>query len=1144
MSKFERSVLRSAGALTLLLGLLLARPAAAQRTTTEPTVGLHANTPTAHALVGGRIVVAPGEVIEQGTIVLRDGVIVAVGANIPTPPDARVWDVKGSTIYPGLIDAYSEITLPEPSESGAGYWNSLIVPQARAERGYKPDADANKKFRSQGITARQILPAAGLIKGTTAVVATGDADARQSIVRAPVALHIEPTIRQRGRDSYPNSPMGAYTLVRQAMLDADWYAQARLAYFEKPGLTRPEQNDALQALSDARAARLPCVIDAAYDLYFFRADRLGNEFGLPVIVRGSGQEYLRLEAVRATGRPVIVPVNFPQPPDVSTLEKSLAASLHDLLHWDSAPENPARLDGAGVRIALTAHGLKEVGGFLTAIRKAVDRGLPPERALRALTTTPAELLGVEDRLGAIRVGKSASLVVASGDLFDSKTKVQATWVDGTHYEVEQTPTFDARGTWELTFNGPDDQGLTATLVLEGEPSKLTGTVTRGDKKTKLTKVATQEAQLTASFKGDDLGWPGAVQLSTSLVANPDGVLTGLGEIAWPAGKRAQLTVKRIALHKPATDEAKKSEAAEKPAGEKPNEPGTSPVVKPVGPDGAAASEPAETTPTAKPVVQPVEGANAGEKPASPETEPAVKAVPTGDAPATATEDEPQSAQKKSTDNSSDKSDEKPAAKNDFAKRRALYPVNYPLGAWGLSAAPEQPKLVLFQHATIWTCGPQGILEDASVLVEAGQIKAVGKDLAAPEGAVLVDLTGKHLTPGIIDCHSHIATDGGVNESGQAITAEVRIGDFIDCNDTNIYRQLAGGVTSSNILHGSANPIGGQNQVIKLRWGLMPEEMKFAEAPQGIKFALGENVKQANWGERYTSRYPQTRMGVEQIIRDEFLAAKEYRRRWDEWRRAPAGLPPRTDLELEAVSEILAGKRWVHCHSYRQDEILALMRTCAEFGVQIATLQHILEGYKVADVMAEYKIGGSSFSDWWAYKFEVWDAIPYNGAIMHNAGVVVSFNSDDAELARRLNLEAAKAVKYGGVSPEEALKFVTLNPAKQLRIDRWVGSIEADKHADLVVWSGSPLSNYSHCEASWIDGRKYFDRQADLARRGEVEKMRAALVQRVIEAGEEPAGPDKPASDREMWPREDLFCPHHTHRDGDDALFHDSEHHHE
>ena len=471
-------------------------------------------------------------------------------------------------------------------------------------------------------------------------------------------------------------------------------------------------------------------------------------------------------------------------------------------------------------------------------------------------------------------------------------------------------------------------------------------------------------------------------------------------------------------------------------------------------------------------------------------------------------------------------------------------MNYPLGAWGLSAAPEQPKLVLFQHATIWTCGPQGILEDASVLVEAGQIQAVGKEITAPEGAVLVDLTGKHLTPGIIDCHSHIATDGGVNESGQAITAEVRIGDFIDCNDTNIYRQLAGGVTSSNILHGSANPIGGQNQVIKLRWGQLPEEMKFAEAPQGIKFALGENVKQANWGERYTSRYPQTRMGVEQIIRDEFLAAKEYRRRWDEWRRAPAGLPPRTDLELEAVAEILAGKRWVHCHSYRQDEILALMRTCAEFGVQIATLQHILEGYKVADVMAEYKIGGSSFSDWWAYKFEVWDAIPYNGAIMHNAGVVVSFNSDDAELARRLNLEAAKAVKYGGISPEEALKFVTLNPAKQLRIDRWVGSIEAEKHADLVIWSGSPLSNYSHCEASWIDGRKYFDRQTDLARRSEVEKMRAALVQRVIESGEDPAGLDTPASDREMWPREDLFCPHHTHRDGDDALFHDSEHHHE
>jgi N-acetylglucosamine-6-phosphate deacetylase len=337
------------------------------------------------------------------------------------------------------------------------------------------------------------------------------------------------------------------------------------------------------------------------------------------------------------------------------------------------------------------------------------------------------------------------------------------------------------------------------------------------------------------------------------------------------------------------------------------------------------------------------------------------------------------------------------------------------------------------------------------------------------------------------------------------------------------------VTTANILHGSANPIGGQNQVIKMRWGGLPEEMKFNEAPTGIKFALGENVKQSNWGERYTSRYPQTRMGVEQLIRDEFHAARAYRYAQLMWRRNAEGLPPRHDLELEAVAEVIEGKRLIHCHSYRQDEILAFMRVCEEFGVRIATLQHILEGYKLADVMKAHGASGSSFSDWWAYKFEVYDAIPYNGALMHQAGVLVSFNSDDAELARRLNLEAAKAVKYGDIPPIEAIKFVTINPAKQLGIDQQVGSIEPGKSADLALWSGPPLSVYSRCEETWVDGRKYFDRAADLARRDQIRKMRADLVQKILLSKAELAEPgEERSASRTWWPREDIYCGHHGH----------------
>jgi N-acetylglucosamine-6-phosphate deacetylase len=339
----------------------------------------------------------------------------------------------------------------------------------------------------------------------------------------------------------------------------------------------------------------------------------------------------------------------------------------------------------------------------------------------------------------------------------------------------------------------------------------------------------------------------------------------------------------------------------------------------------------------------------------------------------------------------------------------------------------------------------------------------------------------------------------------------------------MYRQLAGGVTSSNILHGSANTIGGQNQIIKLRWGAPPERIKFEGAPPGIKFALGENVKQSNWGDQYTTRYPQTRMGAEQIVRDEFTAARDYKKRWSDWKSNKRGIPPRRDLELDAVVEILDGNRDIHCHSYRQDEILALMRTCEDFGVRIKTFQHILEGYKVADVMAKHGVGGSSFSDWWAYKFEVYDAIPYNGSLMHNAGVTVSFNSDSGELGRRLNTEAAKAVKYGGVSEVEALKFVTYNPAEQLGIADRIGSIEPGKDADLTVWNGPPLSTFTMCEQTWIDGQKYFDREEDVKRRAENESMRAALIQKILKAGD--SGGGKGGHKGPQWPQCDIFCGH-------------------
>ncbi len=430
--------------------------------------------------------------------------------------------------------------------------------------------------------------------------------------------------------------------------------------------------------------------------------------------------------------------------------------------------------------------------------------------------------------------------------------------------------------------------------------------------------------------------------------------------------------------------------------------------------------------------------------------------------------------------------------------------------------PSVSPAFVLRGATVWTVGPQGILKEADVYVKDGKVAAVGQGLKVPSGTQEIDARGKHVTPGLIDCHSHTAIAGGVNEGTNIVTAECRIEDVIDAEDENIYRQLAGGTTAANLLHGSANAIGGQNAVVKWRWGKTADELLLAGAPPGIKFALGENPKRSNSTPRpdVEPRYPTSRMGVEKVIREAFLRARDYRAALIAYRQGKIPTPPRRDLQLDALVEILDGKRLVHCHSYRQDEILMMTRLAEEFGFKMATFQHVLEGYKVADELAKHGAGASTFSDWWAFKIEAWDAIPYNGALMAERGVVVSFNSDSSELARRLNLEAAKAIHWGGLSPEEAIKLVTLNPAKQLGVADRIGSLEPGKDADLVVWSGDPLSSLSICEKTFVDGSLYFDRGADLVARAELEAEKKRLA-----AAERPAGRAlTPASGGALTPR--------------------------
>ncbi len=424
-------------------------------------------------------------------------------------------------------------------------------------------------------------------------------------------------------------------------------------------------------------------------------------------------------------------------------------------------------------------------------------------------------------------------------------------------------------------------------------------------------------------------------------------------------------------------------------------------------------------------------------------------------------------------------------------------VIFPFLAYGNEQIPSQENFII-KNGTVWTNEAEGILSSTDVVIRTGKISSIGKNLSCAD-CKTIDATNKFVASGIIDEHSHIAISEGVNEGTEASSAEVRIGDVVNSEDINIYRQLAGGVIGSQLLHGSANPIGGQSAFVKLRWGFTPEKMKMDGADGFIKFALGENVKQSNWGDHNRVRYPQTRMGVEQTYYNYFTKAKEYQKQWNTYNTAKVkGIAPRRDIELDALSEILNKKRFITCHSYVQSEINMLMHVADSFGFKVNTFTHILEGYKVADKMKAHGVSASTFADWWAYKYEVIDAIPYNSAILTKAGINTAVNSDDAEMARRLNQEAAKAVKYGGLTEEQAWKLCTLNPAKMLHVDNRTGSIKVGKDADLVVWSDNPLSVYAKAEKTFVDGILFFDMEKDLQKREEIKKERARLIQKMLD----------------------------------------------
>ncbi len=980
--------------LTLLFTFSLGLGLRAQ--TTQPVEGLSDERDVTYVFRNAMLITDSRTLIKDAVLIIRKDKIVQAGAGIPIPAGAVVYDLRGKYIYPSFIEMSSGYGLPEAREKkdrergpqsknpagGPINWNMAIHPEYDAVAVFTPDQKQAEELRKSGFGTALTLQRDGIARGTGALVLLGDEKAQQMVLRDKAAAGFSFNKGSSSMD-YPSSLMGSIALLRQTYLDAKWYA----------GTTNREYNLSLEALNASK--NLPQVFEVKDYKSALRANRIGDEFGINYILLGSGDEYKRMNEIKSTGCAFILPLNFPKAYDVSNPYDALNISLAELKHWELAPANPGIAEKAGLRFALTTDGLKDKKEFIPALLKAVKNGLSKEAALNALTTVPASLLGVSDKVGALRPGMTANFFICTRDFFEKENQLIENWVAGKRYILKNSDSLDLRGKYALQI----DTLKNWNLVISGDVNSPDWSLQRDTLKIKV-ESSQSGAQYTLRFETAKGKGPYRINALYDAATTS---FTGNGQL----------------------------------------------------PDG---------------------------------TWKTWKAVRTGIA-----------------------EEKKDTAKKDTGF--ILPSIYYPLSAFGYEQNKDSTSLLnapvagtwLIKNVTVWTCEEQGKIEGASVLIKDGKIAAVGKpgenERLNMSGVKVIDGTGKHLTPGIIDEHSHIAVNGSVNEGTQSITSEVRIGDVLDPDDIDIYRQLAGGVTTSHLLHGSANAVGGQTALIKLRWGKGPEEIKFKGADPFIKFALGENVKQSNWGDNNVTRYPQTRMGVEQLYIDAFSRARAYDKAWKGYAaggKSGSTVMPRRDLELEALAEILNSKRFITCHSYQQGEINMLMHVADTFGFRVNTFTHILEGYKVADKMKKHGVGGSTFSDWWAYKYEVIDAIPYNGALLYKNGIVTAFNSDDAEMARRLNQEAAKACKYGNVPETEALKFVTINPAKLLHIDQRTGSIKIGKDADLVLWNGPPLSVYSKPLQTWVDGVLYFDITTDEALRARDEKERQRIIRKMLD----------------------------------------------
>ena len=942
--------------------------------------------------------------IEKGTLLIKQGKIIAVGASVAIPAEAVVVDCNGKYIYPSFIDAYTNYGISNSArpagafnygapaqfvsnKPGAYNWNQAIKPETNAYEIFAPDETAANGYRANGFGTVFTHVKDGIARGTGAVVTLATDDAHQALIKTKAAA-VYSFEKGSSTQSYPSSLMGSIALLRQTYLDAKWYQ------------TKPSTEGTNLSLEAFNATQSIPQIFAADDKWStLRAHRIGAEFGVQYILKGADNGYQRIDELAKTKASFILGIDFPAAMDVEDPNDARFVSLADMKHWELAPTNPAAFEKANIPFSISASEMKDAKMFLGNLRKAIGAGLSEAKALEALTKTPATQIGVYDQVGSLETGKWANFIITTEPLFNSNSKIIENWVQGKKYDVNSIEWMNLAGKYKLTIQS----GTNSTDYNLEVKKDLTAQIVGQD--TLSAKITANESIIKISFatkKGKDAE---QVRLGGVIVGSN---WNGVGTDA--VGNKTTWTATLV------------------------------------GPLTTSAEKKRENVDATKPLAK----------------------------------------------------------------------VTYPFLGFGNETIPSQ-ETILIKNATVWTSEKEGVLQNTDVLVKAGKIAKIGNNISENTSRV-IDGTGKHLSAGIIDEHSHIAALS-INEGAQSVTSEVRIGDNMNPEDINIYRQLSGGVTTSHILHGSANTIGGQTQLMKLRWGATDEGLKFAGADPFIKFALGENVKRTT--STNNNRFPDTRMGVEEVLNDAFDRAIDYQKA------LKANPNTRRDLELDALVEILNKKRFITCHSYVQPEITYAMRIGDKYGFTFNTFTHILEGYKVADKMKLHGASASTFSDWFMYKTEVQDAIAYNAAIMQKVGLNVCINSDDAEMARRLNQEAGKVVKYGGVSEQEALNMVTINPAKALHVADRVGSIKVGKDADLVLWTDNPLSIYAKSLYTIVDGVVYFDRDKDTEMRKTVAAEKARLIQKML--GDKKSGaPTRPAT---ASLQTILHCADHDHEDG-------------